>query len=264
MSKARKKWTRNQKILAISAMAAVVASMVPVVTLVRNGGPEQALPPLPEIKTPRECPGRLPDSTIQFPVMMKYNPSGLMGDVNDITVERKGTSDVFRYEPRGIGKHEWEWKYVDGRLNPAPAKFAGVMYLEPPNNWGREYGGWKLSELKGVIRWTARSLKGTIYVEFVIGGVRWVWDDKKTKMSPQYPDSMPRTSLGVKELAEEWQTFEFSLRGHPSEDFLRVLGGFAWIITWDSNGVKSDKSNKASAQWPVFEIELRDVFYERR
>lgn len=277
MGKAKKWMPKDTWVV---ATATVVLAIVGIMTYIESRRPKLPLGSeitkkqidetnIPEragrIITPIERPGKPPDNTEYLMVREKYDPSGFMGDINDILVKRGDANDTFRYEPTGIGDHEWEWKYVHGVLNNKPAKFAGIMYLDPPNSWGTQYGGFDLRKVGSTIHWEARSLRDDVFVHFVIGGVMWIWDEKtKEKISPIYPDSMPRTSLGVRKLTREWQTFQFSLIGHPNEDFMRVVGGFAWVIDWDSNRVRLDEENKISEQPRVFEIEIRNIYYERK
>jgi hypothetical protein len=92
-----------------------------------------------------------------------------MGDIGDITPEKVPGERLirFRYEAQGRGPHEWDHKYVDGELNPSPAKFAGVMFLD--GDWARTASGFDLRG-KRVVRWEARSLEGDVYVKFLAGG----------------------------------------------------------------------------------------------
>ena len=133
-------------------------------------------------------------------VLAHYDPSGLLGDVGDIKAVKREDAVVFTYKVLGQGPHEWDWKYVDMSPNPEPARFGGVMLLNPPNNWGVvKDGGVDLRRAKRV-SWRACSLTDTdVYVEFLIGGVNWQWNaETKTKEPAPYPDSAPRTSLGTK------------------------------------------------------------------
>lgn len=105
-----------------------------------------------------------------------FDPSGLMGDIGDVRMERSAGADRFTYETNGTGPHEWDYKYVDGVLNPKPAEFAGVMYLDPPNNFGQQ-SGVNLGGTRHVFSWEARSEESTVNVEFIIGGVVWMWSN---------------------------------------------------------------------------------------
>jgi len=213
--------------------------------------------------TPR-C--KSPGSFGPFSVYPNYDPSGYMGDIGDIIVEKNPEVVRFTYEAMGREPHEWDWKYVECTPNPNPSQFAGVMYLDPPNNWGTEAGGYDLRNVQRVIKWEARSVTGTVNVEFVIGGVRWKWDDEKecpTKITVPYPDSMPRTSLGIRTLTGDWQSFEYDLSDRPEEYFECVLGGFGWIINWGSIDIYLNSEGTGAEQPKTLIIEIRNIHYGR-
>jgi hypothetical protein len=202
-------------------------------------------------------------------VMQEYYPSGLMGDIGDVSpTARTEEADQFIYEPLGRSPHEWDYKYIDGTLNERPAKFAGVMYLCPRGNWGVDSnGGRDLRSVADMIRWEARSVEGTVDVEFLIGGITWTWDEKaKQRVLAPYPDSLPYTNLGTKRLTPEWKLFEVDLRekGRVRDDFKRVVGGFGWVITWAANGVRMSGDGVGPDQKKVFVIEIRNIRYERK
>jgi hypothetical protein len=90
-----------------------------------------------------------------FSVGTHYDPSGNFGDTGDIMVARMPGFDHFEYDTKGL-KPEWEWKYINHKRNPIPAQFAGVMYLDPPNNWGLRAGGYDLRSCRSV-KWEARA-----------------------------------------------------------------------------------------------------------
>jgi hypothetical protein len=204
-----------------------------------------------------------------FPVMPNYHPSGLMGDIGDLRPPaRMEEGDRFTYEPLGRPPHEYDYKYVNGTLNEKPAQFAGVMYLHPRGNWGTDpTGGYDLRRVADVIRWEARSVEGDVYVEFLIGGITWMWDEPaRRQVSAPYPDSLPATSLGTKKLTPAWTVFEVDLheRGRVKDDFKRVVGGFGWVITWAANGLDMPDSDLSSNKTRIFTIEICNIRYERK
>jgi hypothetical protein len=209
--------------------------------------------------------GQQPGSTELFLVGDHYDPtSGLMGDTGDITVERGVDAVTFVYETLGRSPHEWDWKYVDGELNPAPARFAGVMYLNPPNNWGScETGGFDLREVRGKIVWEARSVQGEVNVEFVIGGIEWNWNNEEgTKEDVPYRDSMPRKSLGVQKLTEQWQEYRYDLSKLPDRYLQCVVAGFGWIASWGSNNVYLNDEGTGPEQPRTLVFQIRNIVYE--
>jgi len=204
-----------------------------------------------------------------FNVMANYHPSGFMGDIGDLKPPaRMAGMDRFIYEPMGMGPHEWEYKYVEGALNEKPAQFAGIMYLSPPGNFGTDpNGGHDLADVADVLRWDARSIEQDVHVEFLIGGITWVWDElARKKVQAPYPDSLPNTSLGAKKLTPQWRTFEVDLRerGRVRGDFRRTIGGFGWVITWAANGLEATDDGLEPTEKKTFTIELRNICYERK
>ena len=215
--------------------------------------------------TPSTRIGQFPGNSASFSVYPNYDPSGSMGDIGDVTVQRMPEGVRFIYKIMGRGPHEWDWKYVNGKLNSKFAKFAGVMYLNPPNNWGMDpAGGFDLRRINNAIKWEARSFTEPVNVEFIIGGVLWKWDDqKKDRVAVPYSDSMPRFSLGTKTLTASWQPFETNLSHMPEDNFRCVVGGFAWIINWESNQVQLNNAETGPEPTKIFEIEIRNIHYER-
>ena len=220
------------------------------------------------IRIPPQCirKGKPTGSSDSISVLEKYDPSGIMGDVGDIQVERMIGFHRFIYKTYGRGPHEWDYKYIADSLNPLPAKFAGVMYLNPPNNWGIDpNGGFDLRRLSQRIEWEARCDEvDSVNVEFIIGGVNWIWENAEKVGSP-YPCSMPRVSLGIKTLTSEWQHFEykFSESALPKKYFCSVVGGFAWVISWGSNGIEINENGTKPVQPKTFIIDIRNVFYKK-
>jgi hypothetical protein len=195
------------------------------------------------------------------PLDSPFDPSGKMGDIGDITIIRMSGYDQFTYTAKGIGPHEWDWKYRDdGSLNPEPAQFGGVMYLYPPNNWGN-LPGYDLRSYRGSVTWEARSVGDNCTVEFVMGGIQWKWDNESKSSDLKHPDSMLRKSIGIKKLTNEWQKFSSDLSAQPMENSANVIGGFGWIIPWGSNNISLNE-NRTEAQNPkTFTIEIRNLQY---
>lgn len=273
----RRKLTPNQKILLAGVIVAAIGVTVPVILHYfpdkegvsridrkRNVATAEQKPSPTKDKPPPADVGKSTGNSESWSVNAKYHPSGMMGDTGDITIQRYVNVDRFIYEPKGRGPHEWDYKYVNGALNDKASQFAGVMYLDPPNNWGKIYGGFDLRNIHRVIKWEARSLGEEVLAEFVIGGVVWMWDEKnKEKITAPYPDSKERLSLGIKRLTQDWQSFEYSLSDQPIEEFERVVGGFGWVISWGSNNVLLNTDGTGSENPKTFTIEICNISYER-
>jgi hypothetical protein len=201
-----------------------------------------------------------------FSVDENYVATGKMGDTGDVTINKQPDLIRFVYQVEGHGPHEWEYKYIHGKENPQPAQFAGVMYLDPRGNWGTDPdGGYDLRTCHRAIKWEARTTEGEVNVEFVIGGDKRQWSPKGNEQYP-FPNSIDK-SLGVKHLTAQWQPLgqplEADLSKLADDRFKRVIGGFGWVIAWDSNGVKLNKDQTGPEKSKTFTIEIRNIRYEK-
>jgi Caspase domain len=210
-----------------------------------------------------DCKGRSPGDVSSFSLEQDYSPSGIMGDIDDVQILPGVGSYIFEYTTKGKGPHEWNYKYVNGQLNPRPAAFGGVFYLTPPNNFGTVCGGVDLSEFRH-LKWDARSLSDEVYVEFIIGGINWIWDEiAKKPVEPKYKEKLPRISLGFKRLTSQWQTFDADLSKRPSPELSRVLNAFSWVVPWSANGVRFNEDHTGPDQQKTFRFEIKNVRYEK-
>jgi len=160
----------------IGLLADLVGLGLPVPAFKNMSSPTQT----PTLTLQSKRVGKPPGDSESFSVYPSYDPSGYVGDISGITVETYPEVIRFIYETREQKEPcEWEWKYVNGQPNLDPCQFAGVMYLNPPNNWGEDpNGGFDLRSVRRIIEWEARSVEGEVNVEFVIGGVTWIWDNE--------------------------------------------------------------------------------------
>lgn len=94
--------------------------------------------------------------------------------------------------------------------------WAGVVWQNPPGDWGDSPGGWDLSAAKALSFW-ARGDTGTEVVEFKVG----LADSKKP-----YPDSGTAT-LGKVTLPREWTKFTLPLK---RVDLRCIRSGFVWVV----------------------------------
>ena len=180
-----------------------------------------------------------------------YTPSGKMGDTGDVQIgKEEGRIQQFVYATEGKGPYAWEY-----RSTGKPSRQAGVMYLDPPNNWGMLYGGQDLRGFKS-ITFEARSLGGPVNVVFVVGGVSSVWDDKAARQVPNlFPDKY--YIRRPDQLTTKWKRITIPLDG-PPENLQRVIGVFGWMITWESNGIKALDDGMPDRS-KTFTIEIRDL-----
>lgn len=209
-----------------------------------------------------------------FPVSVvhKYDPSGFMGDTADFTVTSLDDASTIRFEysTKGNGPHEWDLKYVDGKINAQLALFGGVMMLNPANNFGTDpNGGWDLRGARR-ITWRACSGQNDVVVKFMAGGAAWTWDAKTgTRVWSEYPDSLP---AGVVELTQkvsakcdqgQYQSFEISLANVPDDQLRRVVCGFSWLVNWSDNGVVLNEERTGPKDPKQLILQVRDIQYEK-
>ena len=152
-----------------------------------------------------------------------YTPSGYMGDIGDIhindaykAVVHSGTTSIrVTYTAEGAGPNECSY--------PPPCKWAGVYWLEPPNNWGTNAvwakRGYNLSGYHSLLFW-ARADKPTS-IDFQVGGI----DNK-------YGDSLIYPLVISAKLDLRWHEYHIDLNG---ADLSYIIGGFAWVTNWDTN-----------------------------
>jgi len=148
--------------------------------------------------------GRSPDN--------HYVPSGYMGDYTDISVDQSsfdnphsGTTCI---------------KIVYKNDASQGARWGGVYWQNPANNWGDRKGGFDLTGASKVSFWAKGENGGERIEEFKLGGI-----------SGLYPDS-DVAGVGPVLLTTEWEKFEIDLRG---KDLSYVSGGFGWSTNLDVN-----------------------------
>jgi hypothetical protein len=141
-----------------------------------------------------------------------FSPSGWMGDYSDITF-----TDAWKDNPHsGISCIRVEYKPNASQ----GARWTGMYWQNPPNNWGEKKGGYDLTGAKKLTFW-ARGEKGGERVEEVkIGG-----------LSGTYPDSDVATT-GPIILTKDWQQYSINLDG---KDLSYISGGFVWATNLDVN-----------------------------
>jgi hypothetical protein len=154
-----------------------------------------------------------------------YKPTGFMGDIGDIHINEAfeenphsgKTSIRVVYEARGKGPNECPY--------PPPCEWAGVYWLEPPNNWGKDAfwagRGFDVSHYNVLEFWARADKPCTI--EFKVGGINEPYGD-----SLIYPRSIQA------DLSEEWQEFQIGLFEWGA-DLTHIIGGFVWVTNWDTN-----------------------------
>lgn len=274
--KTTKEWVQIIVAL-IAAVATVIAAIIAAIPVFIKDIPETATqtPDLSEANSARiqnDLVGKMPPENADlFLVNRFYKPTQHMGDRGDIDISGIGDTAnpiIFTYSTNGNGPHEWDYKYINKEINPNPARFAGIMFIDSAGPGGTDpNNGFDLSAYK-TIRWEARSVQGLVDVKFVIGGVTWTWDEQtKERVVAPYPDSV-RSSVLLCEptLTQEWQSFEYDISGFPPDSFQHVVGVFGWTIDWGDNNITSI-TNPDSSIVPenpkTLVIEIRNIYYDK-
>ena len=100
------------------------------------------------------------------------------------------------------------------------ARWAGMNWQNPANNWGDIDAGFNLSKATKLTFW-ARGAKGGEHIqEFKAGGI-----------SGAYADS-DNPSIGPLVLNKEWTQYTIDLNGR---DMSYIIGGFCWVAKADDN-----------------------------
>ncbi|OGX22104.1 MAG: hypothetical protein A2Y03_08945 [Omnitrophica WOR_2 bacterium GWF2_38_59] len=98
--------------------------------------------------------------------------------------------------------------------------WAGIYWLNPPNNWGQRKGGYNLTGAQKLSFWAKGENGGEQIQEITIGGI-----------TGNYPDS-DIAVIGPIILTKEWKEYTVDLRG---KDLSYISGGFSWTTSADVN-----------------------------
>ena len=148
--------------------------------------------------------GRSPDN--------HYIPSGYMGDYSDVRL------DTTSFENPYSGSTCI--KIVYSNLVSQGARWAGLYWQNPANNWGDRQGGFDLTGATKLTFWAKGEQGGERIEEFKLGGITGL-----------YPDS-DIAGIGPVLLTNEWKQYEIDLRG---KDLSYISGGFALSTNIDVN-----------------------------
>ena len=142
-----------------------------------------------------------------------FVPSGHMGDYGDLRVDEAWTTDP--YSGTTCIKIVYSAEVSQG------ARWAGVYWQNPPNNWGQvKDAGYDLSRATKLTFWARGEKGGERIEEFKMGGI-----------SGDYPDS-DTAGIGPVVLTQEWKQYTINLAG---KDLSYVIGGFCWATNVDVN-----------------------------
>ena len=141
-----------------------------------------------------------------------YTPSGYMGDYGDIIIDQNYADNP--YSGSSCVKINYTAKASQG------ARWAGVYWQNPPNNWGTKDGGYDLSGATKLVFWARGEDGGERIEEFKMGGIM-----------NEYSDS-DSAGIGPVILTGDWKQYTIDLRG---KDLSYIIGGFCWATNMDVN-----------------------------
>jgi hypothetical protein len=161
-----------------------------------------------------------PDGTFRmFPIYTDgespdnhYVPSGWMGDYGDIKA-----NDKYLTNPHA-GTTSTQIVYTNKASQGA--RWAGIYWQNPPNNWGTRPGGYDLTGAKKLTFWARGDKGGERIEEFKLGGI-----------TGEYADS-DVAGIGPVVLTKDWQQYTIDLEG---KDLSSISGGFCWATNLDVN-----------------------------
>ncbi len=148
--------------------------------------------------------GRSPDN--------HYVPSGYMGDVADISIDQSSFDNPYS------GTTCIKIVYTSDATNGA--RWGGVYWQNPANNWGDRQGGYDLTGATKLTFYARGEEGGERIEEFKMGGVTGMYSDSDI------------AGIGPVLLTEDWKKYEIDLRG---KDLSYISGGFAWATNLDVN-----------------------------
>jgi len=141
-----------------------------------------------------------------------YAASGWMGDYSDLAF-----TDACREKPYS---GDTCIKVIYRPNVSQGARWAGMYWQNPPNNWGEKKGGYDLTGAKKLTFWARGENGGERIDEVKIGGI-----------TGTYPDS-DIASTGPVILTKDWQEYSINLEG---KDLSYISGGFCWATNLDVN-----------------------------
>jgi len=141
-----------------------------------------------------------------------FIPSGWMGDYGDVKYE--GASKEDPYLGDTCVKVTYTAKGTQG------ARWAGVYWLNPANNWGSMDAGYDLSKAAKLTFWARGAKGGERIEEFKMGGIMGEFSDSDS------------ASIGPVILNKDWTQYTIDLKG---KDLSFVIGGFCWATNADNN-----------------------------
>lgn len=141
-----------------------------------------------------------------------YIPSGWMGDSGDLKYDGASKEDAYLGDT--CIKIIYNGKAAQG------ARWAGIFWQNPANNWGGVDAGFDLSKATKLTFWARGAKGGERIEEFKVGGIMGEFSDSDS------------ATIGPVLLNKEWTQYTIDLKG---KDMSYVIGGFAWSANADNN-----------------------------
>ncbi|MBU1727246.1 MAG: hypothetical protein KJ880_06425 [Candidatus Omnitrophica bacterium] len=138
--------------------------------------------------------------------------SGWMGDYGDLKYDGKSKDDPY------LGDTCIKILY-NGKASQG-ARWAGIFWQNPPNNWGSIDGGFDLANATKLTFWAKGAQGGERIEEFKVGGIMGEFSDSDS------------ASIGPVILNKEWTQYTIDLKG---KDMSYIIGGFCWSASLDNN-----------------------------
>jgi len=141
-----------------------------------------------------------------------FIPSGFMGDYGDLKLDSSSKDDPY------LGDTSIKITY-SGKATQG-ARWVGIYWQNPANNWGNVDKGFDLSKATKLTFWARGANGGERIEEFKIGGIMGEFSDSDS------------ATIGPVILTKEWKQYEIDLKG---KDMSYIFGGFCWSASLDNN-----------------------------
>ena len=164
----------------------------------------------PEVKKPESMPFYI--YVDRGSINNHFIPSGWMGDYGDIRYDAGSSDDP--YLGNSCIKIIYSGKGSQG------ARWAGIYWQNPANNWGTVDAGFDLSKAEKLTFWAKGEKGGERIEEFKVGGIMGEYSDSDLAV------------IGPVILTPEWKQYTIDLKG---KDMSYIIGGFVWATNVDVN-----------------------------
>jgi len=141
-----------------------------------------------------------------------YIASGWMGDYGDMKIDGNWKNNP--YSGSSCLKITYSAKASQG------ARWAGMYWQNPANNWGSKDGGLDLTGAVKLSFWARGENGGERIEEFKMGGIMGEYSDSDS------------AGIGPVVLTKDWKQYSVDLRG---KDLSYIIGGFCWSTNADVN-----------------------------